>query len=141
MSTPAPLSGELRALVSDSLERERQLARVYRVHMQAASSARLRRLWDEGWTLKRAHDDVLTPVLAAGGPSADSAHAAPSSPPSPREALSWAYDQERRLELQYQDAVRLAQDEQTHRLLARLEEGQRGWIDRVRATYRDYSTS
>jgi hypothetical protein len=135
------MSGELRALVSDSLERERQLARVYRLHMQAASSPRLRKFWDEGYTLKQAHNDALTASLASGEPSADSSHVAPPATPSPREALSWAYDLERRLALKYEDAIRLAQDPQTHRLLVRLEEGQRDWLDRVRATYRDYSTS
>jgi hypothetical protein len=135
------MSGELRALVSDSLDRERQLARVYRLNLQSASSPRFRTLWDDGWTLKQAHNDALTTLLAAGQPSVDSSHPAPTAPPSPREALSWAYDQERRLALKYEDAIRLAQDPQTQRLLVRLEEGQRDWLDRVRATYRDYSTS
>ena len=135
------LSGELRALVLDSLEQERQLGRVYRLHMQAASSPRLRQSWEDGWTLKRAHDEALTPLLASGDHSADSTHAAPSTIPTAREALSWAYDQERVLALRYQDGARLAQDPQTHRLLARLEDEQRGRLDRVRATYRDYSTS
>jgi hypothetical protein len=141
VNTTDSISGELRALVSDCIERERQLARVYRLQMQAASSPRFRKLWNDGWALKQTHDDALTGLLASGEPSTDSSHVAPPPTPSPREALSWAYDQERRLALTYQDAVRLAHDPQTRRLLVRLQEGQRDWLDRVRATYRDYSTS
>ncbi len=135
------LGGELRALVSDSLERERQLGRVYRLRMQTESSPHLRQVWEDGWTLKQAHDEALTPLLASGDHSADSTHAAPSTIPSAREALSWAYDQERVLVLWYQDAARLAEDPQTRRVLVRLEAEQRGRLDRVRAIYRDYSTS
>jgi hypothetical protein len=135
------LSRELLALVSDSLDRERHLARVYRLNMQAASSPRFRKLWDDGWTLKQAHSEALTTLLASGGPAADSSHAAPASMPSPREALSWAYSHERRLALKYEDAIRLASDPKTQRLLVRLKDGQRDWVERVRATYRDYSTS
>lgn len=135
------LSHDLRALVSDSLERERQLGRVYRLQLRTESSPHLRRTWESGSTLKRAHDEVLTPLLASGEPSAGSMHPAPSSLPSAREALSWAYDQERFLALRYQDAARLTHDQHTQSLLARLEHEQRGLLDRVRATYRDYSTS
>ncbi|MFZ5862644.1 MAG: hypothetical protein ACOYXR_07390 [Nitrospirota bacterium] len=135
------LSPALRELVSDSLECERQLGRVYRLHMLEATGPRVRRSWEEGVTLKQAHAAALTPLLVSGDRVSESAHAAPAPIPPAREALSWAYDQERRLELQYREGARLAEDPSTHAVLIRLEADQRQWLDRIRATYRDYSAA
>lgn len=135
------ITDELLALLTDSVERERQLGRAYRMQVQSAVSTHLRQTWEAGWALKRAHEEALTRLLASTVRPAAPDVTAPATPPSPREMLSWAYDQERLLALQYRDSVRLADHPETEKVLARLEDEQQRILERVRATYRDYSTA
>jgi hypothetical protein len=141
MPVTEAMSAELRAILSNSLERERQLGRVYRLQMQAVASPRLRPVWEAGWTLKRAHEETLLPLVSSSDRSA--AHETGVSPtmPSAREVLSWAYDQERFLAVQYREGVRLADDQDAQKALVRLEDDQRRFFDRIRVAYRDYSTA
>jgi hypothetical protein len=138
----AATTDELQALLADSLERERQLGRAYRLQMQSAGSTHLRHTWEAGWALKRAHEEVLTGLLAsAGRPLAASDTTTPATLPSAREMLSWAYEQERSLTLQYRDASRLAERPETATVLLRFDDEQQRLLDRMRATYRDYSAA
>lgn len=129
---------ELTAALADARERERALGRLYRQQMLRAWSPRVRRLWEEGWAVKRNHDDALTRVLAPGAePSA--AASVPPGEPVPREVLSRVYEQEQSLALRYRESARLARDPDTLRLLVGLADEQDRLLTRVRATYRDYS--
>jgi hypothetical protein len=135
-------SHELAAAVAESLARERALARTYRQQMDAAWSPRVRRLWEEGWMIKRGHDDALVRVLANHAAALSSETTQPSlSAPSPREVLSWLYDQERLLVQRYREYARRAIDADAERLFNRLADEQGRLIERVRDTYRDYSAS
>lgn len=133
---------ELGTEVADSLARERALALTYRRQMDTAWSPRVRRLWEEGWMIKRGHDDALARVLAdqAAAPSSETSQPSPSAA-SPREVLSWLYDQERVLVQRYREYARRAVDADAQRLFIRLADEQRRLIERVRDTYRDYSAS
>jgi rubrerythrin len=132
----------LSASLEDSLARERALGRTYRQQMQTAWSPRVRRLWEEGWAVKRRHEEVLARILASdGGTPGSEASVPPLSVPSPREVLSWAYDQERLLALRYRDNARHAVDPETRSVFDRLADEQARVTERVRETYRDYSTA
>ncbi|HET8761533.1 MAG TPA: hypothetical protein VFN94_10710 [Nitrospiria bacterium] len=135
------ITDELLALLTDSLERERQLGRADRLQVQTAASTHLRQTWEAGWALKRAHEEALTRLLASAVHPAAPDVTPPATLPSPREMLSWAYDQERLLALQYRDSARLAGHPETEKVLARLEDEQQRILDRVRVTYRDYSAA
>jgi rubrerythrin len=133
---------ELAAAVADSLARERALGRTYRQQMDTAWSPRVRRLWEEGWMIKRGHADALVRVLADHAAAPSSEPPQPSlSAPSPREVLSWLYDQERLLVQRYREYARRAVDADAQRVFNRLADEQRRLIERVRETYRDYSAS
>jgi rubrerythrin len=133
---------ELAAAVADSLARERALGRTYRQQMDTAWSPRVRRLWEEGWMIKRGHADALVRVLADHAAATSSEPPQPSlSAPSPREVLSWLYDQERLLVQRYREYARRAVDADAQRVFNRLADEQRRLIERVRETYRDYSAS
>jgi hypothetical protein len=132
----ADLSGAL----ADSLARERALGRTYRLQMQSAWSPRVRRLWEDGWAVKRGHDEALVKLLSVNG-GAPASEASPPAAPSPREVLSWVYDQERILVLRYREYARRAVDPEARRLLDRLVNEQTRLIQRLRETYRDYSAA
>lgn len=132
---------DLAAAFADSLERERQLGRTYRQEMQAAWNARVRRLWEEGWAVKRGHEDALLRLLGAIGNASTEDANAPRSTPSAREVLSWLYDQERFLALRYREGARLVPDSETQRVLDQLADQQQRLVERIRETYRDYSAS
>jgi rubrerythrin len=132
---------EVVAALADSLARERQLARVYRQQTEGTWSPRVRRLWEEGLTVKRGHHDALTRLLTSGGGTPSAEAAAQTATPLPREVLSWVYEQERLLALRYRDAARHALDPDTERTIGRLADEQDQLLERVRATYRDYSAA
>lgn len=133
---------ELGTGVADSLARERALGHTYRQQMDSAWSPRVRRLWEEGWMMKRGHADALVRVLAdrAAVPSSETPQPSLSAP-TPREVLSWLYDQERLLVQRYLEYARRAVDADAQRVFNRLADDQRRLIERVRDTYRDYSAS
>lgn len=141
MSTATDVrGGDLAVALADARDRERALGRLYRQQILSAWSPRVRRLWEEGWAVKQNHDDALTSVLASSNDTAAVA-AVPPVEPSPREVLSWVYAQEQLLGHRYREAVRLALDPATHRVLTRLAEEQDQVLVRVRETYRDYSAA
>lgn len=126
--------------LTDTLARERHLGRVYRQQTDAAWSPRVRRLWEEGWAVKRGHDEALTRLLVAAGGARAADETAPAPLPARREVLSWLYEQERVLALRYLDFARDA-DSDAHRVFSRLADEQERLLARVRQTYRDYSTA
>lgn len=134
---------EVAATLADSLARERQLGRVYRQQTEGTWSPRVRRLWEEGLMVKRGHHDALVGLLVAGGGAQgpEVTTPVPALTPSPREVLSWVYEQERVLALRYQDLARSAFDPDTQRTLSRLADAQGRLLERVRETYRDYSAA
>ncbi len=135
-------SGDPAAALADSLARERALGRTYRQQMQTAWSPRVRRLWEEGWAVKRRHEEALGRLLAGnGGTPSSEAPEPPLSAPSSREVLSWAYEQEHLLALQYREYARRAVDPERQRVLDRLVNEQERLVERVRETYRDYSAA
>jgi hypothetical protein len=126
---------------AESLERERQLGRTYRQELQAAWSPRVRRLWEEGWTIKRGHEEALIRLLGAIGKARTEDAKAPAPTPSAREVLSWLYGEERSLAIAYREFASMATDADTQRTLNRLADEQRRLVERVRDTYRDYSVA
>jgi len=135
------MPNDLAAALTGTLERERLLGRTYRQEMQAAWSPRVRRLWEEGWAVKRAHEDALIRLLGTIGNAPTGDVAATRSTPAARELLSWLYDQEKFLAVRYRESARFALDPEVQRLLDRLAEEQRRLVERIRDTYRDYSAA
>jgi len=134
------LANDVVLILEQGLERERRLGQTYRQEMQVAWGARVRKLWEEGWALKRAHEDELGRLLRATGDVPTGVSAAPP-PPSRREVLSWLYEQERLLAGRYRDCVPLIPQTDTQHLVQRLAEEQKRLAERLRETYRDYSAA
>lgn len=132
---------DLASALTESLERERQLGLTYRQAMQAAWSPRVRRLWEEGWAVKRGHEDALIGLLGAIGSAPPTDASATRSTVAAREVLSWLYEQEKFLAVRYHEGARFALAPDVQRLLDRLADEQRRLVERIRDTYRDYSAA